>query len=445
MNSLLYKTIMSMLLSLVFRGPPFWADSGRLKLRDHETVAPLQSQSQVFQLKLSSVTGGEGPTYSLAFVVDRAGLLITDYHAVASALIAPTGYRLALSLDNRDCLAKIISFDIMNDLAIIQVPHKFSDSFRIANKSLALHDRVHVIGLTNNSLITATSGEYMGEVKSGPVTKSVFRGSNALHGAAVVNMSGELVGLQSEQGSNRRELFQNDSAITPVTQMSPVILSARERVRMPASRGRVDEMVPQINSGLAPWLKNWELKKENKLQQVGRFELSGLPSGMVCATVNRILTEPKATIPSLSCKTNYSFPYSIHKTGPAVSFAYSVLPKVPSSSPFSAEVNENALTTELKSRSKLAFEKSAQEIVAQPAFSCRHEFVRTRRGFNSFVEYCVTAANSTPETYDFILTASSVTKGAPLLAELRLQGFTSGGIKSVSELFLEGIREKSSP
>jgi len=85
-----------------------------------------QFQNQVYRLKTSSSADESKNSYGTAFVIDKNGILLTNYHVVSSAVQRPDQYKAFLVLrDQKSIPATILAVNIIDDLAIVKVDKLF--------------------------------------------------------------------------------------------------------------------------------------------------------------------------------------------------------------------------------------------------------------------------------------------------------------------------------
>ena len=76
----------------------------------------------LFTVEVVPVAGEDKRSLGSAYVAGTGGRLITNYHVVGAYIEAPERYRLRVRSDTRTFDARLRSFDLINDLAVLEAP-----------------------------------------------------------------------------------------------------------------------------------------------------------------------------------------------------------------------------------------------------------------------------------------------------------------------------------
>src|SRR3954463_6910567 len=104
------------------------------------------AQRKVFQLVSQVTEGTEKQSYGTAFVIDRTGMLLTNFHVVSSAALDSKHFRLLLNVGAEALPASVVAFDVFNDLALVSVQHAFEDAYSVSSQLPAAGEKVYSIG-----------------------------------------------------------------------------------------------------------------------------------------------------------------------------------------------------------------------------------------------------------------------------------------------------------
>ncbi|MFN7727724.1 MAG: S1C family serine protease [Bdellovibrio sp.] len=122
----------------------------------------------IFQVKVSANSSLDKNSYGTGFVVDRKGLLVTNYHVVAEAIWKPQHNKVFVEILKDRVEAQILAVDFVNDLALIQVPTTFDSEVRISKRSPPQGGDLFSLGLPEDVNWTVVRGVYNGFVDQGP-------------------------------------------------------------------------------------------------------------------------------------------------------------------------------------------------------------------------------------------------------------------------------------
>ncbi len=151
--------------------------------------------------KLKSAISPESPkaSYGTAFVIDKKNsYLATNYHVVSSAVLEDENYKIYLVDQKKSYPAKIISLDVVHDLALIQVKgFDFKKEIPFAKKAPAQGELIYSVGQPEDLNMSIVSGTFNGEINHGAY--SVVHMSSPINsgmsGGPTVNGQSQLVGI----------------------------------------------------------------------------------------------------------------------------------------------------------------------------------------------------------------------------------------------------------
>lgn len=153
----------------------------------------------IFQIKTSASATLEKSSYGSGFVIDKTGLLVTNYHVVSGALWKPEKLKIFVVIDDDTVEATIQKVDFINDLAIVKVDHQFKDQLRFPVEAPSNGDEIFSLGLPEDINWTVVAGIYNGKIKRGPY--EMIHMSTPLNpgmsGGPTVNKKNELVAVNA--------------------------------------------------------------------------------------------------------------------------------------------------------------------------------------------------------------------------------------------------------
>jgi hypothetical protein len=121
----------------------------------------------VFQVKTTSSLESEKKSYGTGFVIDRQGLVATNYHVISEALWKKEENKIFLEIQGERKEAHVVAVDFLNDLAIIKVDTQFAGQVSLAKKLPDRGSAVFSFGLPEDIEWTVTQGIYNGLSRQG--------------------------------------------------------------------------------------------------------------------------------------------------------------------------------------------------------------------------------------------------------------------------------------
>lgn len=151
----------------------------------------------VYQIKTATDAQAPKASYGSSFVVGKDGLLATNFHVVASALFEPERYHLYLVEGEQAIEAKVVAFDAVNDLALVQVNREFPRVSILAPGKPHVGSRIYSIGFPEDLNKSIIEGNFNGIVTEGPYQKLQMSIplNPGMSGGPTVDEAGRLIGI----------------------------------------------------------------------------------------------------------------------------------------------------------------------------------------------------------------------------------------------------------
>lgn len=226
-------------------------------------------------------------------MVDRDGLLITNYHVIADSIWKSTKNKIFIEVDNKSLPAEILKVDFVNDLALIKVPYKFSSQIQIAKHAPDHGDEIYSMGLPEDINWTVIEGIYNGVANLGPYELiHMSSGLNSgMSGGPTVNGSNELVAVNvSTQRESQQISFgvpvkfvslmlKDYKSVSPtidelLVQLTDQVLSLQESMTLDLlsgfekSKTLENVRLPQFPKNIRCWGSGSEDKKASKFSYI---------------------------------------------------------------------------------------------------------------------------------------------------------------------------------
>jgi len=158
-----------------------------------------------------------------AFQINKDGIIATNYHVISDAIKNPNIYQIKyIAHDKSEGEARIISIDIINDLALLAHDNKQLKSFIPLNKDpLKKGAEIYSLGNLHDKGIIIVKGLYNGFIEKSWYSKMLFSGAlnPGMSGGPAINKNKEVIGINVSTEGN------NVSFIVPVSFLSKLLNS----------------------------------------------------------------------------------------------------------------------------------------------------------------------------------------------------------------------------
>jgi serine protease Do len=153
----------------------------------------------VYEIKTALNEQSAKHSYGSSFVVDKDGLLITNYHVVNQALHESKKYKTFIKINKKIVQAKVVGFDVIHDLALVKVNHKFKDQVKIISNTQKIKqgNKLYSLGIPKDLKLTINEGIMNGYIKIGPYEDILMSSpiNSGMSGGPTVNSKGKLIGI----------------------------------------------------------------------------------------------------------------------------------------------------------------------------------------------------------------------------------------------------------
>jgi len=164
------------------------------------------TRAQLLQVRTLLKDQDSQASVGSGFVVDAAGLAITNYHVVSQFALRPERYRLAFTMaQGRSGSVELLAVDVINDVALVRLrsaggspPEDFTPlQFRNPAMPLAKGERIYSLGNPLDVGFAVAEGVYNGLVERSFLPRIFFGGSlnPGMSGGPAVDDSGHVIGI----------------------------------------------------------------------------------------------------------------------------------------------------------------------------------------------------------------------------------------------------------
>ena len=162
----------------------------------------------LYQIKIIDNESSQKSTIGSGFIINTQGLAVTNYHVVSRYIIDPENNRIEVEDVNGDISsASLINFDVINDLALIQIDlsEEQSEYIPLAEGLPLQGTSIYSLGNPHDLGMIVVPGTFNGLQKNSYYETIHFTGSvnSGMSGGPVVNEDGELVGVNVASAGNQ--------------------------------------------------------------------------------------------------------------------------------------------------------------------------------------------------------------------------------------------------
>lgn len=250
---------------LIFLILPCWA----YESRDGNKIMDLLRPA-VFQIKTSVSATAQKNSYGTGFVVEKSGILATNFHVVANAVTNEDEFFQVYLVDKNQSLeGKIVGIDVIHDLALIKVNRTFEKQLSFASDYPKQGESIFSVGLPEDVNMSIITGIYNSLSKNGAINESSHLSAPLNHGMSggpTVNDKGEVIGVNVSTLYNS----QNISFAVPLQYLKNLIQENKKNNYKELSHDVLLEIISrQLTRGQSDLLEELKTAPKAKLDLPG--------------------------------------------------------------------------------------------------------------------------------------------------------------------------------
>jgi serine protease Do len=238
----------------------------------------------LYQIRLIDQASGEKSSIGSGFQISADGLIATNYHVISGFANHPHKYRIEyLDQHGQKAPLKLLSVDIVNDLAIVQrAQQQAMPYFNIAKQAPTKGEELYSLGNPHDLGMIVVPGTYNGLKKESFNDRIHFTGSvnSGMSGGPVVNANAEVVGINVATSGNQMgflvpheklvDLYQAYLQVPPVSieqQMTEQLYANQQK--LVATLVNSDWLLKQLGDAMvpiidAPFIRCWGESNNDK-------------------------------------------------------------------------------------------------------------------------------------------------------------------------------------
>lgn len=154
-------------------------------------------QPFAFKVKTSPSADSPQASYGTGFVIDKQGLIISNYHVVSDSIIEPEKNKIFVIVDDKPLPGRILAVDVVHDISLIKIDKTFEKALLVANKKPGQGEPIYAIGQPEDLNMSIVAGTYNNELDFGSYNIIHLSApiNSGMSGGPTVNQNGELIGV----------------------------------------------------------------------------------------------------------------------------------------------------------------------------------------------------------------------------------------------------------
>jgi hypothetical protein len=153
-------------------------------------------KANVFTIEVHSGGSEARSVLGSGYLVSRDGLVVTNYHVVGSYIADPSRFQIRAKNHAGTHAARLVCFDIVNDLALLAIPRVDAEPIPLADKAPARGSPIVALGNPMGLGLSLIEGVFNGHADKGFVDRLLVSMplNSGMSGGPILDPSGRVVG-----------------------------------------------------------------------------------------------------------------------------------------------------------------------------------------------------------------------------------------------------------
>ncbi len=163
-------------------------------------------QHSVLQVRLLDRLSNSKSSIGSAFVIDEAGLVVTNFHVIADWVYKPERHVIKYWVNDKEQGdLDLIAIDVVHDLALLRSTTLKKPALRFSTRTLRQGEQLYSFGNPHDIGMSIVEGTFNGFLEKSLYKKIHFTGSvNAgMSGGPVLDQQGEVIGVNVSAAGNQ--------------------------------------------------------------------------------------------------------------------------------------------------------------------------------------------------------------------------------------------------
>jgi hypothetical protein len=165
---------------------------------------------RIYQIQTIEVNSGSKSSLGSAFQINADGLLVTNFHVIASHVMEPDKYRIEyVNHAGQTGALEIQDLDVVNDLALLKHDDGYRQFLELADTPLEQGQAVYSMGNPHDLGMTVVPGTYNSLTAHSYYDRILFSGSvnPGMSGGPALNGAGKVIGVNVATAGNQISFF----------------------------------------------------------------------------------------------------------------------------------------------------------------------------------------------------------------------------------------------
>jgi S1-C subfamily serine protease len=201
-----------------------------------------RARDSVVQIRGFFGDAGTSTFHGSGFAANADGMIVTNYHVVAAAVLHPRQYRLEyVTSENHTGRLHVYAIDVRNDLAVVKADELRLPPLRLRTQIPRQGDRAYSIGFPLDLGLTITEGVANGLVANGLDQRIHYTGAinSGMSGGPALDAGGAVYGVTASVIAGRQLV----GFVVPALHIEPLLARARSPLDQTLSARQAREMV----------------------------------------------------------------------------------------------------------------------------------------------------------------------------------------------------------
>jgi serine protease Do len=160
----------------------------------------------LLQVRVLERASGAKAAIGTGFVLENPALVVTNYHVVSDAVLAPEKFQLEyLNSSQKKGTLQVLAVDVVNDLALVSTDYRAPHSFQIQPNKPVQGATIYSLGNPHDFGMILVPGTYNGMQKYSFYPRIHFTGAvnSGMSGGPAVDANGRVVGVNVASAGNQ--------------------------------------------------------------------------------------------------------------------------------------------------------------------------------------------------------------------------------------------------
>src|SRR5262245_51406379 len=259
-------------------------------------------KKSLFTIEVRSGKAGDKASLGSGYLVSDQGHVVTNYHVVASYIAEPDRYAVWARDAATTQPARLVKFDFVNDLALLQIERFSSAPLTLARQPPSSGSPVIAFGNPHGFGLSLVEGIYNGLAEKGVVDRMLLSMpiNAGMSGGPILDRQGHVVGTNVSviMGENSLSFGVPVSKVTPLLGATP--LTSSRQAFLDETRKQLAELETATVARLG------DLKKTAETIALGSSAAPRLPGLFECWNSSQVFHQEGITKTWYSCNLHFS-------------------------------------------------------------------------------------------------------------------------------------------